>query len=87
MSPRDVEALLEFVEAVEEDCNGIWIEECNGEVSICLKGWANLPNIGEAYITACKSLGRPIMATVTGIDEVTDQAVIQELLGLPRIKF
>jgi len=83
----DHEALLEFAEAVEEDTDGIWIEECDGEVVLCLKGWAGIKATAEAYVVACNALGRPIMATVTFVSEQPDQAGIAKLLDLPRIRF
>jgi hypothetical protein len=63
----DHEALLKFVEAVEEDCGGIWIEhdehEDTVEVSLC---GTSMTALGEAYIVACRAVNRPIMARLCG---------------------
>lgn len=81
-------ALLAFVEAVEQDATGVWIDHVEDEdvVIISLIGNCQLPSLGEAYVTACLALGRPIVgyATTGGIGTRLSDDEIHHLIQLPR---
>lgn len=88
MSGGTEEALREFIEAVNEDVGGLWIDHDEGDdtVLISLLGWANIQAIAEAYIVACNELGVPLKATLAGEMDLLDPVEAARLCELPRMK-
>lgn len=82
------EALLAFVEAVEKDTDGVWIDyvEAEGAVDVLLIGNCDLPAIAEAYVNACRALGRAIKAEAPHGGGHIEPAEAARLVELPRRK-
>ena len=90
MSGGTEEALREFIEAVNEDVGGLWIDHDEGEgdetVFVSLLGHEDLHAIAEAYVVACNELGKPIVAKLSNSQKVLTPKEAARLCDLPRMK-